>query len=60
MGDYQDRVDIDRLYSLIWDNEANQLSLVKKEEMNILLSEINEKIETLFALYEELANRESE
>lgn len=60
MGDYQDRIDIDRLYSLIWDSEKNQLSLVKRDEMNTLLSEINEKIETLFALYEELSNRESE
>ena len=42
MGDYQDRKDIDYLYSLIWDNEHNQLKLLTKEEYDELVSLIKE------------------
>lgn len=44
MSDYQDRKDIDNLYFLIWDREADSLKLATKEE----LGELSDKLETLY------------
>ena len=39
---YQDRIDIDKLYALIWDNDSNQFLLVTKEDFEAFKESIGE------------------
>ena len=51
MSDYQDRADIDNLYFLIWDKEADDVLFVTKEEFEELSSKVLDisELDELFA-----------